>query len=76
MQGQDLNEYIAKFEELIQHAQYDINGPQTIDMFTRGLPITLYKAIFQHDNLRTFEQWRTQHSRDRGSGSTRMQGAT
>ena len=56
MQGQDLDEYIAKFEELLQHAQYDINGPQTIDMFTRGLPITLYKTIFQHDNPRTFEQ--------------------
>ena len=59
MQGQELNEYIAMFEELIRHAQYDINSPQTIDMFTRGLPITLYKTIFQHDNPRTFEQWRT-----------------
>ena len=59
MQGQDLDEYIAKFEELIRHAQYDINGPQTIDMFTRGLPITLYETVFQHDNPRTFEQWRT-----------------
>ena len=46
MQGQDLNEYIAKFEELVQHTQYDINGLQTINMFTRGLPITLYETIF------------------------------
>ena len=59
MQGQDLDEYTAKFEELVRHAQYDINGPQTIDMFTRGLPATLYETIFQHDNPRTFEQWRT-----------------
>ena len=59
MQGQDLNKYIAKFEELIQHAQYDINSPQTIDMFTRRLPTTLYEIISQHDNPRTFEQWRT-----------------
>ena len=58
MQGQDLDEYIAKFEELVRHVQYDINGPQTINMFTRGLPITLYETIFQHDNPRTFEQWR------------------
>ena len=36
MQGQDLDGYIAHFEELIQHAEYDINSPQTIDMFTRG----------------------------------------
>ena len=59
MQGQDLDKYIAKFEELIRHAQYNINGPQTINMFTRGLPTTLYETIFQHDNPRTFEQWRT-----------------
>ena len=59
MEGQELNEYIAKFDELVRHAQYDINGPQTIDMFTRGLPITLYKTIFQHNNPRMFEQWRT-----------------
>ena len=59
MQGQDLDEYIAKFEELVRHAQYDINGPQTIDKFTRGLPITLYETIFQPDSPRTFEQWRT-----------------
>ena len=58
MQRQDLDEYIAKFEELVRHAQYDINGSQTIDMFTRGLPVTLYETIFQHDNPRTFEQWR------------------
>ena len=59
MQGQDLDEYIAKFEELVRQAQYDINGPQTIDMFTRGLPITLYETIFQHNSPRMFEQWRT-----------------
>ena len=56
MQGQDLDKYIAKFEELIRHAQYNINGPQTINMFTRGLPMTLCETIFQHDNPRTFEQ--------------------
>ena len=58
MQGQDLDEYIAKFEELMCHTQYDNNGPQTIDMFTRGLPMTLYKTIYQHDNPGTFKQWR------------------
>ena len=58
MQGQDLNGYIAHFEELVHHAEYDINGPQTIDMFTRGLPTSLYKTIYQHDQPETFEQWR------------------
>ena len=59
MQGQDLDKYIAKFEGLVQHAQYDINGPQTIHLFTRGLPTTLYETIFQNDSPRTFKQWRT-----------------
>ena len=58
MQGQDLDGYIAHFEELVRHAKYDINGPQTIDMFTRGLPTSLYETIYQHDQLETFEQWR------------------
>ena len=58
MQGQDLNGYIAHFEELVQHAEYDINGPQTIDMFTRGLLTSLYETIYQHDQPETFEQWR------------------
>ena len=52
MQGQDLNKYITKFEDLVSHTQYDINGPQTIDMFTRGLPMTLYKTVYQQNNLR------------------------
>ena len=56
MQGQDLNKYIAKFEEPVRHTQYDINSLQTIDMFIRGLPVTLYETILQHDNPRTFEQ--------------------
>ena len=59
MQGQDLDNYIAKFEELVWHDQYDINGLQTNDMFTRALPTTLYETIYQHNNPRTFKQWRT-----------------
>ena len=56
MQGQDLDKYITKFEELVRRAQYNINGPQTINMFTRGLPTTLYETIFQYDNPRMFKQ--------------------
>ena len=56
MQGQDLDEYIAKFEELVHRAQYDINSPQTIDMFTRGFITTLYEIIYQHGNPGTFKE--------------------
>ena len=58
MQGQDLDGYIAHFEELVQHAEYDINGPQTINMFTKGLPTSLYETIYQHNQSEIFEQWR------------------
>ena len=58
MQGQDLDGYIAHFEELVQHAEYNINSPQTIDMFTRGLPTSLYETIYQNNQPGTFEQWR------------------
>lgn len=58
MQEKDIDGYIATFEELVRHAQYDINSPQTIDMFTRGLPTSLYKTIYQHDQPETFEEWR------------------
>src|SRR5258708_2916377 len=34
MQGQDIDGYIAQFEELVRHTQYNINAPQTINMFT------------------------------------------
>ena len=66
MQGQDLDGYIAHFEELVRHAEYDINGPQTIDMFTRGLPTSLYETIYQHDQPETFEQWRRAALRRQG----------
>ena len=66
MQGQDLDGYIAHFEELVRHAEYNINGPQTIDMFTRGLPTSLYETIYQHDQPETFEQWRRAALRRQG----------
>ena len=66
MQGQELDGYIAHFEELVRHAEYDINGPQTIDMFTRGLPTSLYETIYQHDQPETFEQWRRAALRRQG----------
>src|ERR1700761_4402462 len=66
MQEQDLDGYIAHFEELVRHAGYDINGPQTIDMFTRGLPTSLYETIYQHDQPETFEQWRRAALRRQG----------
>jgi len=58
MQGQDIDGYIAHFEELVRHAQYDINAPQTIDMFTRGLPTALYEKVYEMDTPTNFEEWR------------------
>ena len=59
MDPQDPDSYIAKFEELVRHTNFNINDPLTIGHFTKGLPRGLYKTIYQHDGPTTFEQWRT-----------------
>ena len=58
MDPQDPDRYIAKFEELVQHAGYNINDPLTIGHYTKGLPRGLYETIYQFDNPQTFEAWR------------------
>ena len=58
IQGQDLDSYIAWFEELVQHTDYNMISPQTIDMSTWGLPIILYETIYQPHQLETFKQRR------------------
>ena len=66
MDPQDPNSYIAKFEELVHHANFNINDPHTIRHFTKGLPRGLYKTIYQHDGPTTFEQWRAATLRRQG----------
>ena len=58
MKGEDIDTYVMEFEELIRIAGYQFNVPQTIEIFTDGLPIGLYQKILKIDHPITYEQWK------------------
>src|SRR6266581_3608279 len=58
MKGEDIDGYIVKIEELIRLAEYRFDVPQTIEMFTDGLPTGLYQKILELDRPVTYEQWK------------------
>ncbi len=47
MKGEDIDSYIAEFEELVRMAGYRFDIPQTIETFTEGLPMGLYQKILK-----------------------------
>ncbi len=58
MKGEDIDEYLAKFEELVRLAGYRFDMPQTIETFAEGLPMGLYQKILEMDRPNTYEQWK------------------
>jgi len=58
MKGEDIDAYIVEIEELIQLAEYRFDVPQTIEMFTDGLPTRLYQKILELDRPTTYDQWK------------------
>ncbi len=58
MKGEDIDLYIAEFEELVQMAEYRFDVPQTIKTFTEGLPIGLYQKILKLNHPHSYEQWK------------------
>ncbi len=58
MKGEDIDAYIVEVEELIRLAEYQFDVPQTIEMFTDGLPTGLYQKILELDRPTTYEQWK------------------
>ena len=57
--GTDGDEYIANFKTLVWKAGYDLRDNMVVDIFTNGLPAGLYSLIYNIDEPRTYEQWRT-----------------
>jgi hypothetical protein len=49
---------VAKFEELVAQAGYDLDDGQTIEKFTNGLPVSLWGTVYDLDEPTTYEQWR------------------
>src|SRR5258708_21711388 len=58
MEKQNLDKYVAKFEKLMQHARYDLDNLQTLDLFTMGLPNQLYQKIYDLDDPQNYNQWK------------------
>jgi len=58
MKGEDIDNYVAEFEELVRMAGYRFNVPQMIETFTEGLPTGLYQKVLKFDRPHTYEQWK------------------
>jgi len=58
MKGEDIDAYVVEVEELIRLAEYQFDVPQTIEMFTDGLPTGLYQKVLELDRPRSYEQWK------------------
>jgi hypothetical protein len=57
MQQGDLDILITRFEQLVCHANYDMNQPLVLQIFTDVLPHTLYEFIFKNIQLCNYEGW-------------------
>ncbi len=58
MKGEDIDNYVAEFEELVRMAGYRFDVPQTIETFMEGLPTGLYQKILELNRPHTYEQWK------------------
>ena len=58
-QGENIDQYIARFEDLMERAQWGERDRGTINTFRRGLHKAMQKAIFLKDPIpTTFTQWK------------------
>jgi hypothetical protein len=58
MQNGDLDGLITRFEQLVRHANYDVNQPLVLRIFTDALPHAMYEYIFKNVQPRDYEGWR------------------
>jgi hypothetical protein len=58
MKDRRIDEYVAKFEELVAQAGYDLDDGQTIEKFTNGLPVSLWEVVYDLDEPNMYKQWR------------------
>ena len=58
MKDGDIDSYVANFEQLAWKAGYWLDTPQTIDLFTNGLPQELYKKVYQFDEPHNYKEWK------------------
>jgi hypothetical protein len=54
----DLDALITQFETLVRHANYDVNQPLVLQIFTNALPHAMYGYIINHIKPHNYEGWR------------------
>ena len=57
MKGENVDEYITIFAELVRKALYHEDDPAMLEKFKLGLPLELLKPCMNHDDPRTWEVW-------------------
>jgi hypothetical protein len=66
----DLDALITQFKSLVQHANYDINQPLVLQIFTNTLPHNMYEFIIKHIQPCDYEGWQeaaVQQQKDMGT---------
>src|SRR5258708_31406477 len=58
MKDGDIDAYITNFEQLAQKAGYQLDTPQTINLFTDGLPQELYEKVYHFNKPCNYEEWK------------------
>jgi len=58
MKEGDIDSYVATFERLARQADYNLDAPQTLDLFTAGLPKALFTKVYEQYEPTTFEAWK------------------
>jgi hypothetical protein len=53
----DLDALITQFETLVRHANYDVNQPLVMQIFTNTLPHAMYGYIINHVKPCNYEGW-------------------
>ena len=66
MKGENLDDYISRYEALTLEAGYRRDDPLCLRKFTDGLPHDLYKDCMRLDRPGTYEQWKASAIRRQG----------
>ena len=66
MKGENLDEYVSRYEALTLEAGYRRDDPLCLRKFTDGLPHDLYKDCMRLDRPGTYEQWKESAIRRQG----------
>ena len=53
----NIDEYVTKFNLLVDQAGYCVDDAQTLEKFINRLPASLYETCYQLDEPSNYKQW-------------------